>query len=142
MKAKRATSNGDGSVQELRQASIDRVHMDALAMVRPGFLTELIDVFLNEASSHLKSLREAVTNNDSVEMRRLSHCLKGSSANMGATLMASLFEKCGRLDSTIDSGHLLAEIEDEFERVRVALMAEQMETEGGSFLSPVSRGNG
>lgn len=93
---------------------------------QPDFVTELIDLFLNETDSQLKSLREAVVNNDAVELRRLAHLLKGSSANIGARTMAALYEEMeGENRTNVESAASLARIEIEFAVVRKALEAER-----------------
>ena len=98
----------------------------------PDFVTELIDLFLDDTTSHLKGLREAVSKNDGDEIRRVAHLLKGSSGNIGAGPMATLYEELEeRRDLEIgDALTLLARIEIEFERVRDALETERQESKG------------
>ena len=113
----------DGSV-------IDQAQLASLREIQqPGesdFVTELIDLFLNETDSHFESLREAVINNDAVEIRRLAHLLKGSSANIGARRMSALCEDLEGKDGTNGEGPaLFARIEKELVVVREALTAER-----------------
>ena len=98
----------------------------------PDFVTELIDLFLDDTTSHLKGLREAVSKNDGDEIRRVAHLLKGSSGNIGAGPMATLYEELEeRRDLEIgDALTLLARIEIEFERVRDALETERQGSKG------------
>jgi CheY-like chemotaxis protein/HPt (histidine-containing phosphotransfer) domain-containing protein len=114
-----------------REPPIDQVQLASLREIRqPGvdFVTELIDLFLNEATSHLKALHEAVMKHDAVEIQRMAHRLKGSSANMGATQMAALSEELESKDPAKDAGGLVAQLETEFVLVSEALKAERKET--------------
>lgn len=93
----------------------------------PDFVTELIDLFLDDTTSQLKGLRAAVSKNDGDEIRRVAHLLKGSSGNIGAGLMATLYKELEEQPDP-DSGDrlaLLARIETEFELVREALEIER-----------------
>ena len=42
----------------------------------PDFVTELIDLFLNDTAVQLESLRVAVSNNNVPEVRRLAHLVR------------------------------------------------------------------
>jgi HPt (histidine-containing phosphotransfer) domain-containing protein len=90
-------------------------------------LAELAEMFLDDASSGLATLREAIEAGDANSVERVAHTLKGSSGNMGAKGMAAI---CAELQDTGSSGdlscapELLEQLEDEFERVRPALEAE------------------
>ena len=93
----------------------------------PDFVTELIDLFIDETTSHLKVLRAAVSKNDGDEIRRVAHLLKGSSGNIGAGPMTKLYEELEE-QRDLDNGDaltLLARIEIEFELVREALETER-----------------
>jgi len=109
---------------------IDQLQLTALREIQqpgePDFVTELIDLFFNETDLHLKALREAVIDNDSVKLRRLAHLLKGSSANIGARTMAALYEEMeGENRTNGERAASFAKIEIEFALVREALKAER-----------------
>jgi HPt (histidine-containing phosphotransfer) domain-containing protein len=112
---------------------IDRTQLVSLrAIQEPGeadLVTELIDLFLSEASSHLEALHEAVLRNDVVEIQRVAHRLQGSSANLGAMQMSALSQALDTSDPSEVSNGLLAQLEIEFELVREALNAERRELE-------------
>ena len=106
-----------------------------LAVVRQAFepgaadaLAEVIDLYLDEATSQLQAVEEALTREDGADVKRLTHRLRGSSAVMGATRMAAL---CGELESH-DQGQdgraLLGQLEVELGLVREALEAERDKT--------------
>lgn len=72
------------------------------------------------------TMREAATRGDAQEIKTLAHTLKGSSANMGAHLMAKLggkLEAQSRVNE--DTEALITSLEKEFLRVRAVLEAER-----------------
>ncbi|MCU1267241.1 MAG: putative Histidine kinase (modular protein) [Acidobacteria bacterium] len=113
-----------------RSSAIDPSQLAALREIQqpgqPDFVTELIDLFLEETETHLEALRQASANNDATEVRRLAHLLKGSSANIGARKIAALYaEMEGNVQTNGEGTRLLARIEMEFAAVRKALQAER-----------------
>ena len=118
--------------EDTRVSVIDQAQVTSLrGLQQPGeadFVTELIDLFLNEATSQLKALQEALVKDDAVEIQRVAHRLKGSSASMGAMQMAALFEELESKDPGKNVKDLLAQLENEFVLVREALKAERKET--------------
>jgi HPt (histidine-containing phosphotransfer) domain-containing protein len=98
---------------------------------QPDFITELIDLFLNDAASLLKLLHAAVSGNDVDELRRVAHRLKGSSSNIGAVRMATLTEKLEEKGlAQEDAEALRVKLENEFARVSETLKAERREPQG------------
>ena len=116
----------------LREPSIDHDQLASLEEIqKPGeadFVTELIDLFLEESTSDLKALHQALSNHDEAGVARVAHRLKGSSANMGAMQMASLAEELEGKDPAKDAIKLAA-LEKEFVLVREALKIKRNETE-------------
>lgn len=95
----------------------------------PDFITELIDLFLNDTAVQLESLRVAISNNNVLEVRRLAHLVRGSSGNIGAGGMAELCHEMETLEGTSASEQtLLAKLEAEFLRVADAFKAQRQET--------------
>ncbi|MEP6913696.1 MAG: response regulator, partial [bacterium] len=116
----------------LRGPTIDHDQLASLEEIqKPGetnFVTELIDLFLEEAFSDLKALHQAILARDALEIARVAHRLKGSSSNMGAVKMASLAEELEGKDPVKDARKLAA-LEKEFELVREALKIKRKEME-------------
>jgi CheY-like chemotaxis protein len=112
---------------------IDLSQLAALKLIRrpgrPHLFRDLIDLFLNEGDLDLKALHAALTRDDTVEIQRVAHHLKGSSANIGATQMAALCEKLESRNLAKDARVFLGQLENEFELVREALKLERKETE-------------
>ncbi len=93
----------------------------------PSILEELIGLFLEDAPPQIAALWESVEYGNAHAVERIAHTLKGSSGNMGATRMAAI---CSGLEEVGASGDLsevserVKLLEEESERVRVALAAE------------------
>jgi CheY-like chemotaxis protein/nitrogen-specific signal transduction histidine kinase len=90
-------------------------------------LAELIQVFCEDAPTHLQGLRQAATRGDCRVLAQHAHGLKGSSSNLGAHVIAGL---CDRLEKIGNSGgidaaalELLGELEVEYDRAENALRA-------------------
>ncbi len=81
---------------------------------QPDVFSELLLVFRNMLSGQLAQMRQAVSDNQADVLERLSHKLRGSSANLGATTIASI---CRRLETLGEEKKLegAASILDELE---------------------------
>ena len=85
---------------------------------------QLSTLFLAHADIHVSELRSALASEDNGGMVRSAHTLRGASANVGATALASL---CATLEADSATGDLVASgaqldaLETELARVRSAL---------------------
>jgi PAS domain S-box-containing protein len=94
----------------------------------PDVIGQLIDLFQETTPPLLAHLREAVVAGDAEKLRHTAHELKGSSGNLGARRLAALaadLEKIGKGGSVDGAAPLLGQVEQEYERVREDLLAEQ-----------------
>lgn len=94
----------------------------------PDLVVELINLYLEDASAKIDALWEALATSDEITLRRLAHCLRGSSGNLGAHRMATLceeLEQVGRPDPLRKAVELLTSLDLEFERVGVIFAAER-----------------
>jgi HPt (histidine-containing phosphotransfer) domain-containing protein len=97
---------------------------------RPNLVGKVINIYLEESPKLLTCLRDAIPGGDTTAMTKAAHSLKSSSANVGASALATLckeLEALGRASSTENAPQLLSGIEAEFERVQVALTEELKE---------------
>jgi len=94
----------------------------------PGFLAELIDLFLTEADGHLLKLRESLAAKDARTFERSAHTLKGSSGNLGAQAMSRMcadLQALGHAADWIRTGAGLQELEQEYRAVKAELEVEK-----------------
>ncbi|HKA17176.1 MAG TPA: PAS domain S-box protein [Blastocatellia bacterium] len=92
------------------------------------FFNHLIDLFIDETPQRLGAIRAAVNSSDPEALAREAHALKGGSAHLGAFRMHALceiLEEQGRRGSIDQAGALLSVLEEEFSRVREALISEK-----------------
>jgi DNA-binding response OmpR family regulator len=95
----------------------------------PDFALMLIEEFIKEAGAQLELLRDARQRQDAGALKATAHSLKGSSLTMGARQLAAL---CAQMethaardpDAAVMSA-LIAELDEEFVKVRSALEAER-----------------
>jgi HPt (histidine-containing phosphotransfer) domain-containing protein len=106
----------------------------ALAQIRsmqrpgaPNLLNKIIGLYLESSPGLLQKLRDAVAGEDAEALRQAAHSLKSSSANLGATRLATLckeLEQRGRESRLEDAPGLLGELEVSYVQAREALEAE------------------
>jgi HPt (histidine-containing phosphotransfer) domain-containing protein len=104
--------------------SFDEAQIDG----EPDLVVELIELYLEDAAAKMGGLREALAKSDETTLRRLAHCLRGSSGNLGAHRMAALCEELEQIDCNDllqKAGGLLLSLEQEFEHVGVIFAAER-----------------
>jgi CheY-like chemotaxis protein len=115
-----ASEVGDGSVDLSVLVGLRELQVEG----EPDILNELIELFLKEVPSELEALREAADRGDIENVERITHTLKGSSANMGAVRMEAL---CTELEDAVRSKDIAAaavrisRLQEEFGHVRAVL---------------------
>jgi two-component system, sensor histidine kinase and response regulator len=97
------------------------------ALQRPGapdVLGRVIARYLQQSPELLRNLRDSLAEQDAEGVRRATHSLKSSSANLGAHTLAGLckeLEHKGRNNSLEDSASLAGEVERHYDLVSRAL---------------------
>ena len=114
------------------EASVDQAVLDRLRELNedgePDIVTELIDLFLRDTPPRLAALKDAIQEGDAQALSQTAHTLKGSSSNMGATRLAALnaeLQSKASDGALKDASRLLAQLDNEFERVRHVLESER-----------------
>lgn len=116
-----------GSAQEpvLDAAALKK--LDRLVGDDGEFLTELIEIFLDDTPKLLSDLRRAIARNDADEVRLTAHTIKSNSASFGAN---SLYRSCKLMERMGQEGRLgrrarelLSQIESSYAQVESALKA-------------------
>lgn len=94
------------------------------AMAGPGLLPSLVEAFTKASTVLLATMRRALTQNDTNNLRSAAHELKGSAANIGATRVADLARQVETGGQTPDV-KLLDQLGSELDRahhlLRIAL---------------------
>jgi HPt (histidine-containing phosphotransfer) domain-containing protein len=93
-----------------------------------GFVDELVDTFIDDATTQIEALRAAAITGDAETIVRPAHSLKSNAANVGATELGELareLEADGRAGRVPDVAARIARVETEFTAVRDALLAER-----------------
>lgn len=90
----------------------------------PELLLDLIGIFLEDGPAKVQAVMDGLATNDIEKVERAAHSLKGSSGNLGATLLQATCERlqtCGR-DKDLDTARTLGpELESTFASARKAL---------------------
>jgi signal transduction histidine kinase/DNA-binding response OmpR family regulator len=129
-----ATVKTDASTPEdvSDDETVDRGVLEDLAELGGADLVgELIDTFLEDATSRLTDLREAARRGAAPEVRRLAHALKGSCGSMGATEMTRLSDALERVGASWDSGDLSRVSGDSGDLSRAAELLDGLEAAFG-----------
>jgi HPt (histidine-containing phosphotransfer) domain-containing protein len=87
-------------------------------------LARLIGIYLEHTPIAIRNLRSAVDAGVSDEAQRISHTIKSSTGMLGASTLARLLgdaENASRAGNHADLGRLIVEIENEYQRVHLAL---------------------
>ena len=96
-----------------------------------ALLWELLDIFVEDFRQKTGQLHEALRGNDAVQVRKLAHALRGSSANISAHQLSVVLlelEKMGKNNTLTGADKLLADMENKFEALlaRVSRLREEL----------------
>ena len=99
----------------------------------PGFLSAIIDQFLQDIPRHLRAIQQAVEQEDASGCSKAAHAFKGSCRNIGAMQLAercSELERRGSEGTVVGSQDLLRRIQEEADRVTGGLHKELVRLAG------------
>ena len=130
-----ATAASAPAAAPLERHPDETLDRDVLAQFRgttdgvPEFMLGLIDQFIEEAASQVELLRDAGQRLDLGALKATAHSLKGSSMTMGAKKLAAI---CSQMEDHATrhpggavTSALIAQLDQEFVKVRTALEAER-----------------
>ncbi|WP_020674743.1 hybrid sensor histidine kinase/response regulator [Geopsychrobacter electrodiphilus] len=110
---------------------IDRKALDALRALEteamPDLVQQIVAAYLEQSPGLLTQLHQAVGDNDWETTQQMAHCLKSSSANLGALHLAELcktMEMGSRAGQVQNAADLYTQISDEYQRAQAALLIE------------------
>lgn len=120
--------------QSASQTTIDKGALQQIADLDPEqngeLLNSIIDSYIDNAASLMRDLREAVSGQDIEGATRAAHSLKSSSANVGATKLASVCaetESLGRSQNMSGVAGLIDNVANEFDIATTELVKHKME---------------
>jgi CheY-like chemotaxis protein len=120
--------DGVTAVAEETAEPLDRAVVEHLRTLGgPEMLSELSQMFHEDARSALMDLRRALQDGDAASVERIAHTLKGSSGSMGATRMSQIcseLQDAGASADLVRASALSGRLEAEFENVWAVLEAE------------------
>jgi CheY-like chemotaxis protein len=126
-----ANVSGDehGFLTNSNSAVVDKTFIDEIATLqkpgKPNILEKIIDKYLESFPNRTENLNQAVIANDIDNMRLLAHSMKSSSAMLGATAMAELFNEVEQLalSGTIEgAAELVTKIESNYGLLKDSLI--------------------
>jgi HPt (histidine-containing phosphotransfer) domain-containing protein len=85
-----------------------------------GLLAELLDLFTTQSPVYLAAIRAGFAARDEKAVRLAAHTLKGSSANIGATVLTKLAQEIESCPANLDSEIVATALEREIEVARAA----------------------
>jgi histidine phosphotransfer protein HptB len=107
---------------------IDPQAIENLRALNPGdndeFLREITAIFLEDTPRRIAELDQSLPAGDVSKFTRAAHSIKGSSANLGATMLRGAAEKLelrARQQGLADVGALVADVKTEFARAQEVL---------------------
>ncbi len=101
----------------------------------PHIVLMMIDIFLRDTPDVMERIRNAIAQENSHALRQAAHSLKGTSATLGATLLAAhcqALEHCAQANSLAEAPTWLQKVEVEYKRVRRAMEEEKRGIEGAT----------
>ncbi len=126
-----AAPDDDPSAVETPQARLNAAALQRLESLRqpgaPDMVSKVIQIFLQSSLKLVQQIEEAIAEGDADKLSRAAHCLKSSSASVGADALADKcreLEALARNDRVQDTVTQLSLIEFEYEAACGALKSE------------------
>ena len=94
----------------------------------PSLITELIDLFEADAANNISEIQMAIEQNDSRQLEKLAHSLKGGAISIGANRLSKIcheLETMGKMNQACMASQTFQLMKNEFENVVKELQAEK-----------------
>lgn len=105
----------------MSKESVDAAVLNELRAIMGNDFGMLIDVFIKDSIQRLEIIQQAIRTNDTENLRRAAHSLKGSAMNISAARLTELcreLEFMGR-DGRLENATTLFEaVREEFDKVK------------------------
>jgi HPt (histidine-containing phosphotransfer) domain-containing protein len=108
---------------------------------QPDVPREMIDMFVADADELLRTMQDAIANNQPEERQRAVHSLKSNAAQIGALRLATLCKELEQMtntdtDTTDQTSERILQIAKEYENVRHILLAMRQDTKFPHGITP------
>lgn len=106
---------------DLNESSDEKDHLDhevldeLKSLLDQEQLKNVVTLFFEHSEERLSSLKTAIDSQDKEQIESISHSLKGSCANMGATLLSGM---CNEVLQFVRNGRLPDDIEDRYKAIQ------------------------
>ena len=110
-----------------RQPGIDWQLLHSVSDNDTDFELELLNLFVDNARTHLELMREAIANRDFQQISQSAHQLKGSSGNLGVTSIHAIAKKLEEItgpDQLSERASLLSSLSDSLQEIQAFLNKE------------------
>ena len=124
MRAHRPRPSEPAAAQETEDRLDSAVIENLRELGDSNLLSELAQMFLEEVPDQIGALQEAIDKGDTQALKRITHTLKSSSANMGARRMSRLcldLEQAGETHDLSAAASIVELLHKEFDHVRAEL---------------------
>jgi len=98
--------------------------LNELKQIMADDFDELISIFISDSQIQVDNLRHAINSGNIDDTRRIAHTLKGSSANLGLTILSEscrLLEHKAAESSLENADEILAQIISDYEAAKKTL---------------------
>lgn len=120
---KRSTKYDQNSTSYLDYSHLTQ--MKLLLDRNDGFMVNLIQTFINDATKHIESLQKNIEKDNYHEIRFITHALAGSAASVGAIELSKLATKMNDLDPSSKAeirARIYKQLIDVFNRSKIELL--------------------
>ncbi len=114
-------------------APLDRAALESLYRLEtpehPGTVNALVRALMEKTGALVANLSEWIAGNETAQVRRAAHSIRGSAASFGARRLGQIARELEELDAGDGraAAETLARLQDEFEWVKQALKAERVQ---------------
>ncbi|MEM9102089.1 MAG: Hpt domain-containing protein [Pseudomonadota bacterium] len=100
------------------QEEIDLNILNELKELMEDEFVVLLDAFIQDGELRVEELKNAIVASDAEEVKKVAHSFKGSSSNLGVTLLS---QECFKMETMGRDGQLM-QAQEQLERIEAAYL--------------------
>jgi PAS domain S-box-containing protein len=129
------------TTEEVLDTTVFQQFLAVMGDDQPDVPREMIDMFVADADELLRTMQDAIANNQPEERQRAVHSLKSNAAQIGALRLATLCKELEQMtntdtDTTDQTSKRIQHIAKEYENVRHILLAMRQDTKFPHGITP------